>query len=524
MGDDPGKPSTDAAANNVESNPDSGAPPPAARAAQPPPKRLLSLSTLIIGLGTTAQVIGHIEKIEHFAVGLIGAGAFENMRMVLVTVVGSAIFAGYAAAAYWLYLKLRPWRYGRALAFTIPALFAMAGLAGASFLMPPEPDLKAFGLQEAAEWRSSLLRDQRPNGGVPVMANDPEAPTQVWTTAQALTGVLLGPADIGEDLAARVRKAFDYIDQARIADPPGGWGYFEEWQTGVTEIAGWVCVAEVAGLAPRLNGQIWPADHVPAVVARVNEVVRMLADTQQTDGGWGPTADRSSRGLSRTYSTAMALWCLVEARASAITLDAVYDQHIRNGLGWLMSNHRDAAVRAGVDDRPVGWVPNPFRKNQNERFLGLEAQVLFILSRAAAVQPFAYIRRDATYVRARDAFLRDPDLERRDLQNNNRLHDGDRYVHKLERPAAAAAAAVACTCPPFTVESSTFLWYPWSLAAARAIVRDDTLSPEQRTEARQVADVLERRLSEARPLINTGFFYIISEFAIGELIDASTAS
>ena len=67
---------------------------------------------------------------------------------------------------------------------------------------------------------------------------------------------------------------------------PGGWGYFEEWQTGVTEIAGWVGVAEVASLEPGRRERIW-GDRVPDIVNRVDGIVRMLLAAQQRDGGVG---------------------------------------------------------------------------------------------------------------------------------------------------------------------------------------------------------------------------------------------
>lgn len=490
------------------------------QAAQAASRRIGLTSLLTVGLGTTAEVLGNLSKVEHFCLEVIGARAFLTLHTALVVLVGGAIVAGYIAGAWWLLQKLGGQRTGRTLALIAVALLGMVGLAGANYvLLPPAPDLKAFARKEAGEWRDALLKTQRPTGGVPTTALDPQAPTQVWTTAQVLEAALTTREPIAPNEAAKMRGAFNYMEQARIQTPPGGWGYFEDWQTGVTEIAGWVGLAEIASLDPDRPSAIWEPAAVPAMVGRVESIVQMLVASQQNDGGWGPTADSSSPGLSRTYSTTMAVWCLVEARhseAMRARMGDTYDSAIHNGLVWLTSTYRETPVGGGVGARPLGWVPNPTRHIQNERFLGLTGQVLYVLSRAETLPPFADIRTMQTYVHAKEAFLADPDFGARAIDDNNRLHDNDRYIQK--QPGRTPAAA-GCVCQPFTIESSTFLWYPWSLAAARALAEQHSLAPEQRTKAARIADRLEARLTEARALVGTGFYYLAAEFIIGGSIN-----
>ena len=120
------------------------------------------------------------------------------------------------------------------------------------------------------------------------------------------------------------------------------------------------------------------------------------------------------------------------------------------------------------------------------------------------------------YAVARADFLASTDFAQRRIDDNNRIHDGDRYLRPLKVVASvdAGSQAASCTCP-FTVEGSTFLWYPWSLAAAKALTIDSSLAPAQRERALEIVNTLEARLSDSKELIGTGFTYVIAEFVIG---------
>lgn len=469
--------------------------------------RRFGTATIALGaLGTAAQAIGNIQKIQNFVTDVIGSKAFKNLHLALTVVVVAALILAYAGAIYWIYLKLQSRDIRIRIAVMALALVLLSGLAAGSYaLIPPPPDPDAYRAEKAKEWRDRLLAHPAESGGVMVSFAEAQAPTQVWTTAQALRAVLVSSVDADlKRFAARIRKAFDFIQDNQIKAAPGGWGYFQEWQTGVTEIAGWVCVAETASVDATRRDIVWTPEQVPQIFNRITHVVQLIVSTQQYDGGWGPTAQRGA-GLSRTYSTALATWCLLEAHRTGGTPlipDSTYDRAITDGINWLLTNYQQS----------LGWVPNPYRKNQNERFLGLTAQVLYVLGQAQASEHFKSAATLPNALLAKKEFLAAPDFEKRSLVNNDRLHDGDRYL-RIVSPAVSTPAS--CACPPFTLEASTFLWYPWSLAAARSLMSDPTIEASQRATAANLSKALTARLSEASQLIDTGFNYIVAEFLIG---------
>src|SRR5262249_39914954 len=203
----------------------------------------------------------------------------------------AALILGYAAASYWIYLTFRRRSLGTRIAVAVLAIVLMVGLAAGSFaLIPPPPDADAYRWQKVKEWSDRLLAHPTASGGVSVTFSDPQAPPQAWTSAQALRAVLASGVDISP-LAEKIRKAFDYIEASRIKAAPGGWGYFEDWQTGVTEIAGWACVAHIASIDPKRRDIVWPPERVSEIVERTARVVQLLVSSQQDCGGWGAPTD-----------------------------------------------------------------------------------------------------------------------------------------------------------------------------------------------------------------------------------------
>jgi hypothetical protein len=479
--------------------------PPSPGTPKPPVRKLLSLGTATVALATVAQIVGHIEKITEVIVKLVGLKVFKNLHLVMTVLVVIALLIGYAAAMYAIYVKVRnsPLRI-RLTVMTASTLIMLILAAGSFALIPPAPDPYVYQASKVKEWSERLLAHPTASGGIAVNFLEAQAPPQVWTTAQVLRAVLVSPVDI-TPLAPNIRAAFDYIDNARIRSPEGGWGYFEDWSTGVTEAAGWVCIAQLASLDDHRRKSVWSSDRVSEMVQRTTRVANLLLSSQQDDGGWGPTIDKSSPGLSRTYSTLMATWCLLEADGAPAlpsTNREQYEKPVHNGLTWLISNYR----------RDLGWVPNPNRKVQDEPFLGLSAQTLYVLVHAQTAPKYNYVSTLPNTSIAKTAFLDFTEFEQRPLGANNRLHDGDRY---MRRAATSASAPVPTSCPPFTIESSTFLWFPWSLALTRALAVDQTLPQEQRTKAAKLSETLTGRLSQGTSLIDSGFNYVMAEFLIG---------
>jgi hypothetical protein len=190
------------------------------------------------------------------------------------------------------------------------------------------------------------------------MMNDPESPTQVWTTAQMLKAMLTGVPQTPID-AAKVRNALGYIESGQIKTSPYGWGYFDGWQPGVTEIAGWVCVAQAASLRRDATVSIWNREETEKMEQALKRTVQLLVGSQQNDGGWGPTAELGSPRVSRTYSTVLGLWCLLNERRAMKEGAAGHRADHSKGIDRLLATYR---ARNAGSDGPLGWVPHPGRR------------------------------------------------------------------------------------------------------------------------------------------------------------------
>ncbi|HEY3092985.1 MAG TPA: hypothetical protein VGJ52_07800 [Vicinamibacterales bacterium] len=473
-------------------------------------RRFIRLGSATTALAVAAQTLGHVQAISHFCIDALHWSFFRNADMVMRIGVPVAVAAGMALAIYGLVFHAKERRKEHTILLVSIAIVVTSSAAYASLKLLPKPvTVNDYVSAEATERTRRLLEFQvtaddpvnHSTGGIRVTA-DPTQPQQVWTTAQVLKGILSSSAALEADDVERIRNAFGYVDNQFVPDQ--GWGYFDGWQTGITEIAGWVALAQVAAI-DHSKPAIWSDEQLPAARASADRTLQLLVSKQNpAEGGWGPNIGDPSADFQRTYSTAIATWGLIEARRSAAmraTIGNRYDDAIRKGIGWLLTNYHPS----------LGWVPNPLRKVQNEPFLGLHAQILFILSRAE--RDFGpYIHAQPNALTAKQDFLTrvQPD---RAITDNNRMHDFDRYLqHASGTPGAARA--VACGCQ-FTVEASTFLWYPWSLAATRALSNDPTLTPDQRERARQLAATLGQRTADARSWLDREFHYATAEFLIG---------
>ena len=473
-------------------------------------RRFIRLGSATTVLAVAAQTLGHVQALSHFCIDAVHWSVFRNVDMALRVGVPLAVTIGIGTAIYGVVFHAKERRRGQTIALAAIALVVTSSAAYASLkLLPKRVTVNDYVSTEATERTRRLLEFQvtaddpvgHSTGGIRVNA-DTTQPQQAWTTAQVLKGILSSSATLETGDVERIRNAFTYLDNQFIPDQ--GWGYFDGWQTGITEIAGWVALAQVAALE-HTKPAIWSDVQLPAARASADRTLQLLVSKQNTaEGGWGPNIGDPSPDFQRTYSTAIATWGLIEARRSPsmrATIGTRYDDAIRKGIGWLLTNYYPS----------LGWVPNPTRKVQNEPFIGLQAQVLFILSRAE--RDFGpYIHAQPNALTAKQEFLSriKPD---RDMTDNNRMHDFDRYLqHASGTPGAARA--VACGCQ-FTVEASTFLWYPWSLAASRALANDPTLTADQRERARQVAATLGQRTADARSWLDREFHYATAEFLIG---------
>jgi tRNA A-37 threonylcarbamoyl transferase component Bud32 len=325
------------------------------------------------------------------------------------------------------------------------------------------------------------------NGGTHEIGASEDA-GQVWTTAQCLAALLASHTDLTAH-ADKIKKGFDYIESNRRSAPSPGWNYYGNASPfTITEIAGWVVLAET--LAVDAKTPLLSDTERQQMTARIVRDLDEIVQRQDKNGGWRPIRD-DQPGFIRTYSSAIALWSLVEAKRSptvSASIGTRYDDDIRRGINWLLSSYRSG----------LGWVPNPNRPGQTGRFDGLNAQVLFVLSRAETCPGFAGLRFEQAYASAKKEFIATPDLASRPIdKNNSSVPDIDIRFANSE----------------FMAEGSTFLWFPWTLAELSQLVRDDSLSEADRSAARELrSDILDHNFDRLDRYVEEGaLMYIYAE-------------
>jgi len=229
----------------------------------------------------------------------------------------------------------------------------------------------------------------------------------------------------------------------------------------------------------------------------IKHVVRDLDETnrrQDSGGGWRPIRDENTE-FTRTYPTVMALWSLIEAKTSPAVGSSVgnrYDENIRKGINWLLRTYANGQ----------GWVPNPNRSGQREHFEGLTAQVLYVLSRAADVDAFAFIKNESVYRTARQDFLKNKQFADWSIEaNNSHLPDADLRFVGTE----------------FLAEGSTFLWFPWTLAELTRLAQDTSMPESDRRAAAQLRlDIFNQNADKLENYVEAAnLMYILAENLYG---------
>ena len=451
------------------------------------------LAIVAIVLGNVAAAFGSIQKINDLLFSLIGHKPLQFLYNNMVILVSLVFLVGYAIILHWLYQKIIMPRQGlkKALFAAITTLIIAGTCAANIYLLPSQPDPESVLRGERTRWANRIFIGQAENGGIRVHTLNPSTETQAWTTAQCLLAALNSQTDL-ETYIPSVRNAFEYIERARhprdgiLEDE--GWGLFEPAEHTVTEIAGWIVLAYIASLESETR--IWNESEIPQVLNRIERDINHIVGRQESTGGWRPIkeeAPASKPAFTRTYSTIIALWALAEARRSPTVFGRIsnkYDNNLVKGISWLLSNY----------DQNLGWVPNPNRLFQKERFDGLTAQVLFVLSRAE--KDFPFLETDKIYIGAEKDFVRTKDLGKRLQCNNHRIHDADQSF------------------PPttFVAEASTMLWFPWSFAELTHLSTDASLTDEERNAASQLRkEILNFNIDELAKFVETEYSYVLAE-------------
>ena len=308
-------------------------------------------------------------------------------------------------------------------------------------------------------WTALVMNAQSSqNYGLKPIPRDSTFPTQAFTSAQALTAVLSSKES--KRFNAQIGQAFSYIENARRIGADPGWSYsdFNDTdQNTLPEIEAWVIIAKIHALRQHLDDT-----RRREVIQSIGRDLDDLVKRQSPDGGWSPV--RAAPAATRTYSTVMSVWALVESQRDKELMEALaqdYSPKIRDGVNWLLDAYRDK----------LQWVPDARRSDQNVYYLGLSAQVLFVLYRAEHVVD--WLPSNAKYLSAKAEFVK-MNSSFSEPRINSVLDNTDQYVFYTKDDGRPATQRL---------EGMTFYWYPWSLLAFKHLAEDKTLSSGDRNAA-----------------------------------------
>jgi hypothetical protein len=462
------------------------------------------LGVLTLVLGSLSGILGKITELKRHLFDLVGPAHLLTIHFGMSILVVVFFIIGYMGLGFWVYQRFLC---KLSLTHRRRYLTAMATggllLAGGSIFaaLPPAPDMKEMLEAESGAWSKELLELHSEEGGIRYNRLDPSVEAQAWATAQVIWAVLSTRSmPISNSEAKILRAHLDYLEQVRLTGNEG-WGYVATIDWGVTEIAAWVTLANLSSLRKAASEPIWGKD-IAVAVSRIERDLDLLTQRQIASGGWAPIKQNDNPAYSRTYSSLMALWAIIEAKNSPIIAERIgkkYDNSIRDGIRWLLGSYNR--------ERQT-WVPNPERKQQTDSFPGLTAQALYVLERARS-EFGTQLRADDTLEEARRSFVKlfekglPPNLTAlvsRPAQQNDRTHDSDRYLPRSK----------------FMVEGSTFLWFPWALALCSETDSGRTWKIDDIPEIRGCNQLLERVNDLTHFAHEDPFTYVMAEslFAI----------
>jgi hypothetical protein len=458
------------------------------------------IAVLFAILANLASIPGHIETVRIFLFKTFGIEDAALWHACIAFLIGVVLLGSYLFLAFWLYkqsIAAQPQRtrrfYGTLVFVGAVALFGFNVYA----VIPPAPDVPGMVKNVEGDLRKTLLQQQvneplvvkqagesadDDSGGFQFAQNGGPHDAQVWTTAQVLYALEMGNP-IKPEVREAIRRGFAYIERMRISVANGpcqasgqqdGWGYLKSLPWGVTEINSWVLLAKIASLRTNPSPAIWSDSEIGGQLEGIKSDLAALARRQHSNGGWAPIAKTDDDTHLRTYSTVMALWALIEAKHSIVLnpiVGHVYDRAITDGARWLIMQDWQAP-NDNPDDRHIGgWWPTP-SWTEKDAFPGLTAQAIYVLE---LVRQHYRLPNEEKFHDEIANFIRTStgeigpgnSLRARDVTDNPRPHDSDRYL----------------TNQPYTVEQSTFLWYPWAIAAFTELKEDNSIKEDKRAAA-----------------------------------------
>jgi hypothetical protein len=466
------------------------------------------LAAVSLALGTLATMLGKVADIKKALFELLGPERLQSFHMGMSVLVVLLFIVGYAALGWWLWRRFVSVRRDHWRRVGLAAL-VVGGLAttGCSIYvaLPPQPDVDALMQEKLDTWSTELLGLHKPGAALRTDRRDASAPDQAWASAQVLYALLAPPPRAAVTARANtLRQLLDAIDKRRLPDPQG-WGYYNQFRWGATEVAAWVTLAEVQSLREDWSSQLWPNDREVGLLRLQRDLALLRSRQLASSGAFTPIAGGQT-AHERTYATIMALWALIEARRAQLCGGDCIELEgaIRDAIKWLLRTYED-----DVDS----WVPRPARSNNLDPYPGLTAQTIYVLERARPLAGDLLHSEYATYRRlffksiGNAADARNPALRDRDARSNERTHDGD----------------VALADRDFMLEGSTFLWFPWTLAACSTQATMKASEDDAELIARGCAQIGRRMNDLVKFADSEMFIYVMAESLLALRLQAAAA-
>ena len=147
----------------------------------------------------------------------------------------------------------------------------------------PEAEFKAQLDKKTEAWTEGAFSAQLPNGGLKSVTAGAQTSTQAWTTAQALTGVLVSNKNLGPHIP-QIKSAFEFINKLRRTTPNEGWNIYGNANPfTITEINSWITIAHIKSLESKTP--IWNDAERQDIIARVVRDLAEIARRQDANGG-----------------------------------------------------------------------------------------------------------------------------------------------------------------------------------------------------------------------------------------------
>lgn len=412
------------------------------------------LGAASLGLGYLATAAGHIRTLRTTIYVQFGEDITHAIHIGMLGLVVVLLLAGFTLGLIAIdrrFLKGRDARWRGGIDGSL-AIVALSLTAWSAYLLAPDaPTTVAMLTDTSNRWRKDLLATQNQDGGLRYNNFEHDVESQAWTTAQALAAVLSRKDRLSAGEAAVVRAAFNFLDSVEGRAAGEGWGYFDYVPWDVTEINAWVTIALAKSIQHPSAKDIWAAE-LPTAKDRLQHCSELVQSRAMAIGAWAPVNDKSHERFSRTYSTLMSVWALLEVRR--LQPSEAVDTRIERGIDWMLLKH-DASVG--------GWVPNPSREKNLEGFPGLTSHTLYVLllawpdfkNRLVTGGFDDVLAQYVQWLAGAEIPPRKLEFGTRPVTDNDRMHDSDRYLYKSPR----------------MVESSTFLWYPWTVMACKELER-----------------------------------------------------